>query len=153
MSAHPALAVVSNAGPPGSKFYDNIPTLPQHAATEPRGQILHPPSAPGHLHPGQDYNSEEDLPSPYLRPRDKQHIAQVPSTSLEGQPETQASRKRKADGDAALQDGAGGGENGGRAHERKRSKGEHADSAAAKGKGKGKDIVDLLLKEWTVPVT
>ncbi|KAF2438423.1 hypothetical protein P171DRAFT_436911 [Karstenula rhodostoma CBS 690.94] len=142
MSAHPPHVVGANTGPPAPKFYDNISAMTRHAMAEPPAQLPHPPVA-------LEYNSDEDLPSPYLKARDKGHsTAHIPRTSLDADPEAQPSLKRKADGG-----------DGGPAHERKRSKGEPVASEAAKGNGngngngKGKDIVDLLLKEWTVPVS
>jgi hypothetical protein len=103
---------------------------------EPPAQLPQPPLA-GTLKRGEDYNSEEDLPSPYLKPRNKgQSTGHIPRTSLDADSEASASRKRKADG-----------AEGDATHERKKSKGEHVEPV------KGKDIVDLLLKEWTVPVS
>jgi hypothetical protein len=140
MSAHSAHLVAANTVLSG-KFYQNMSSMTRHAMAEPSAQLLQPPLA-GNLQRGQEYNSEEELPSPYLKPRDKgRPTGHIPRTSLDADYETQASRKRKADG--AQHDGV----EGSAAHERKRSKGEHAETA------KGKDIVDRLLKEWTVPVS
>ncbi|KAL1606259.1 hypothetical protein SLS60_003661 [Paraconiothyrium brasiliense] len=135
MSAYPAHLAGANAGPVGHKFYENIGAVTRQAVAEAQAQQqqrLQPPVTSD----AQEYNSEEDLPSPYLKPRDRgQH---VPRMSLDGAAEGQRGRKRKA------QDGGEG-----KAHERKRSKGEHGGGSTSSGK----DIVDLLLKEWTVPVS
>ncbi|KAL5455555.1 hypothetical protein PMIN06_004385 [Paraphaeosphaeria minitans] len=142
MSAHPAHLVDVTTGPPGPKFYENVSAMTRHAMTEPPAQLLQP-VASNQLR-AQEYNSEEDLPSPYLKARDKgRSTAHIPCTSLDADADAdaQSSRKRKA----GAQNDAG---EGGAAHERKRSKGESAEVGA-----KGKDIVDLLLKEWTVPVS
>ncbi|KAK7192080.1 C2H2 finger domain-containing protein [Paraphaeosphaeria sporulosa] len=140
MSAHPAHLVSANTGPPGPKFYENMSAMTRHAMAEPPSQLIQPVVASNQPRV-QEYNSEEDLPSPYLKARDKgQSTAHIPRTSLDADAEAQTSRKRKA----GAQNDAG---EGGAAHERKRSKGESVEGA------KGKDIVDLLLKEWTVPVS
>lgn len=141
MSAHPTHLVGANTGPPGTKFYGDMSGMTGHAMAEPPAQLLQPPVAANPPR-AQEYNSEEDLPSPYLKAHDKgQSTAHIPCTSLDADVAGQASRKRKADG--AQNDYR----EGGAAHERKRSKGESADP------GKGKDIVNLLLKKWTLPMS
>jgi hypothetical protein len=108
-------------------------------------QALEEPPRPV-VHSDQGYNSDGDLPSPYLRPRDKiqqaEMMSQIPSAPLHSGREAQSGGKRKAKGEGQFD-----GETDDKTHGRKKSKSNHMEDT----NGKGKDIVDVLLDQWSVP--
>ncbi|KAJ4290275.1 hypothetical protein N0V90_010490 [Kalmusia sp. IMI 367209] len=120
----------------------------------------HMGQAPKSLHTDQSYDTDEDLPSPYLKPHDRgtrrSTADWAPDLSLDDsnqkqQAQVQSSRKRKADDEQPdVEDTSA------KSHERKKSKGNHDESTEKRktsdGPENGKDIVDLLLEEWTAPV-
>ena len=135
MSTHALPTTGTIAAAHKAYTYNDMTAMTRQAMAEP----------PRHtVHPDQGYNSEEDLPSPYLRPRDKEQQAQamayLPSAPLDSRHEVYSGDKRKAAGEQPLD------ETDGRTHGRKKSKTKHEGA-----NGNGKDIVDVLLDQWSVP--
>lgn len=135
MSAHAMAPMGTLAGAHRPPTYDDMTAMTRQAMTEPPRQTVPP---------DQGYNSDEDLPSPYLRPRDKEQQAQamahISSAPLDGHHSAHSGDKRKAAGEQPLD------ETEGHTHGRKKSKTNHEGT-----NGNGKDIVDVLLDQWSVP--
>ena len=133
MSSHS----LATAGPPTAHLYENMTAMTRQALEEPPKPTIHP---------DQGYNSDGDLPSPYLRPRDKvqqaEVISHIPSAPLHSGREAQSGEKRKAKSEGQFDDEADE-----KTHGRKKSKSNRVEDT----NGKGKDIVDVLLDQWSVP--
>jgi len=69
-------------------------------------------------------------------------MSHIPSAPLHSGREAQSGDKRKAKGEGQFD-----GETDDRTHGRKKSKSNHMEDT----NGKGKDIVDVLLDQWSVP--
>lgn len=128
---------IATVGSLGPHRYENMTAMTRQALEEPPRPVVHP---------DQGYNSDGDLPSPYLRPRDKiqqaEMMSQIPSAPLHSGREAQSGGKRKAKGEGQFD-----GETDDKTHGRKKSKSNHMEDT----NGKGKDIVDVLLDQWSVP--
>ncbi|KAF1973929.1 hypothetical protein BU23DRAFT_553908 [Bimuria novae-zelandiae CBS 107.79] len=146
MAALPIVPSGTLAEPLGTQAYDNITTVTRQAMAEPR-QTTVPPQPSSDLHTDQGYNSDEDLPSPYLRPRDKaqqvESMAQSLAAPLDRDREALPGEKRKV-GEQHMDAEADG-----KMHGRKKSKND-AEKTNANTNGR-KDIVDMLLDQWSVP--